>query len=325
MATVGGVFDELTAPPRKVPFTIAVSSFLGGAPTQAAWLILALALVPIWYVTQHKDIDPFDAFAFWGETKIVHGTVSSLIDGKHQTMTSFGVDRAGYENYLERIEILGMRYSYKGPHDTWYHGRAYGLTQREVDRYNAGQSVKVEYVVRKPSLSRVPGYERDRSGGAGFLQWVFWGAVVLGTLALRVALSQIKRGLRSIRLLTRGIAARAELTAVAPSRLKAVVANRKLTYSFPAGEGMGTTSLWSTKRDDELSADREPVLYDADQPARALVLRHMPGHIEVDDDGNLTEGLFNPYNYLWLPVLCVLAWWCYAMESAGISSLPKLW
>ncbi|MCH8146743.1 MAG: hypothetical protein IH987_01955 [Planctomycetes bacterium] len=48
------------------------------------------------------------------------------------------------------------------------------------------------------------------------------------------------------------------------------------------------------------------------------------GHIEVDDEGRLTEGLFNPYNYLWMPVLCVLAWWCFMMEATGISSIPGL-
>ena len=90
-------------------------------------------------------------------------------------------------------------------------------------------------------------------------------------------------------------------------------------------------------RDTDLTADAEPILYDERNPQSAVVLRHIPGHIEVDDDGRLTEGrltegrltegLFNPYNYLWIPVLYVPAWWwwwCFMMDATGISSFPGL-
>lgn len=60
--------------------------------------------------------------------------------------------------------------------------------------------------------------------------------------------------------------------------------------------------------DEELTADPEPILFDERNPQSAVVVRHIPGHIEVGDEGRLTEGLFNPYNQLWMPVLCVLAW-----------------
>lgn len=87
---------------------------------------------------------------------------------------------------------------------------------------------------------------------------------------------------------------------------------------------MAESGFWSVRRDVDLTADPEPILYDERNPQSAVVLRHIPGHIEVDDEGRLTEGLFNPYNYLWIPVLCVLVWWCFMMDATGISSFPGL-
>ena len=110
--------------------------------------------------------------------------------------------------------------------------------------------------------------------------------------------------------------------ALDPSPLKCVFGHRKLTYSFPQGDGTGTTSFWSGRRDEDLNADREPILFDERNSQSTVVLRHIPGHIEVDDDDCLTEGLFNPYNYLWMPVLGVLAWWMFMMDATGISSFP---
>ena len=60
--------------------------------------------------------------------------------------------------------------------------------------------------------------------------------------------------------------------------------------------------------DKDLTADPEPILYHERNPQSAVVLRHMPGHNEVDDDGRLTdsrqtESLFTPFNDLWMPVV----------------------
>lgn len=35
--------------------------------------------------------------------------------------------------------------------------------------------------------------------------------------------------------------------------------------------------------DEELTADPEPILFDERNPQSAVVLRHIPGHIEVDE------------------------------------------
>ena len=82
-------------------------------------------------------------------------------------------------------------------------------------------------------------------------------------------------------------------------------------------------------RDADLTADPGPILYDERNPQSPVVLRRILGHIEVDDDGCLTEGwltegLFNTQDYLWMPVLCVLAWWCLMMDTTGISSFSAL-
>lgn len=65
--------------------------------------------------------------------------------------------------------------------------------------------------------------------------------------------------------------------------------------------------------DADLTADPEPILYDERNPRSAVVLGHISAHIEVDDDGRLTEGrqtegFFKPYNDLWIPLLCAGAW-----------------
>ena len=114
-----------------------------------------------------------------------------------------------------------------------------------------------------------------------------------------------------------------------PSPLKWIFANRKLTYTFPHGDVTAGTSFWSVRRDEDLTGEPEPILYDERNAQSAFVLRHIPGHIEVHDDGRLTEdrlteGLFNPYNYLWMPVLCVTARWCFMTDATGISSFPGL-
>ncbi|MHC5109953.1 MAG: hypothetical protein ACYTHJ_08755 [Planctomycetota bacterium] len=53
-------------------------------------------------------------------------------------------------------------------------------------------------------------------------------------------------------------------------------------------------------------------------------MRDFPGHIEVDDNGALTEADSNLFNYLWFPALCAMAYLLFVLDLMGVTSPAEL-
>lgn len=323
MATVGGRIDQLGPAPRNVPLPLAVGVYFGGAGMQVACVMLAIALLPIWYVWRH-DMSPTDVFAFFQPTITVQGEVIEIIDGKTRSSGYIGTDGNGYDHYLEQVEVDGVRYAYYGPDGKRYAGAAYGIYQysNEEKYANVGASIPVEYVVKDPATSRVLNLKRDPTDTKLIVEWAFWVALVVAGLCVPVILLGLLRGRRALSVLSNGCATYATLVDVASTASSGLTGRRNLTYRLTADGQTYDFKVRSSRQDMELTRKRDPVFYDAQDPARALAVAELPGHLEVDDEGYLTEGEYNPYHFLWMPALCTVGYIWLAACYFGIWEPP---
>lgn len=324
MATIGGRFNNLLPPPRSVPFSLTVSSYFGGSSAQLGWFAILLALVPVWYVVQHKDIAPNDVFLFWGETVEVDGQVIALIEANHETVGYLGTDGAGYEHYWEKYQVLGLRYMYFGPDGSKHVGEAHGLTKADERLCNVGVHLPIEYVKDRPRESRAVGYRRSEKYWEGMVLWSYWIGLLLIIGSLPASFGSLWRGSRRVALLTRGVWTQAAIAWREPFTWLPTAGVMKVALQFSHGDREVEVVTTVVDGPDNPMEEKNQILFDAGNPQDAMLLRDFPGHIEVDENGALTEGDFNSFNYLWFPALCVMGYLLFVLDLMDVTSPGEL-
>ncbi len=314
----------LVDPPRSVPTALRIGALLGGKRNQTAWGLLAALVAPIWFLLNDPSFSPIAAFAFLGPTTEVQGEVTELIEGEKVTFEPFAVDGNGYEHYMEQVEILGIHYGYKGPDGTPLTGIARGLRQGAHEQYTeVGAPITVEYANNNPERSRVRGLRGEGESEEWLLTIAFWAAVVFGAAALLSVLHGIAGGAKAVGLMAGGALTEGRLTLAAePTKIGNAVLFRKLEYVFSASDQQARGSVISMRSDAELSEEPEPIFYHSANPSRMIPVGEIPCYMEVDPRGNLSEGDSNPYNNLWLPTLCCLAWCWFTFSKLGLIDPP---
>jgi hypothetical protein len=316
----------LAPPPRDVPGTLRVAALVGGATAQRAWLLLALMLGPIGYFVLYGSVSPWVPIAMLGPTTTVAGTVTDLDIAGRTPIGDLGIGAAfGMEApQYEQIHIRAIRYRYRGPDGTTYEGRA--PVHRGQETYcERGRRVQVEYANLAPSMSRVSGVGDGGSSWDFFLSLLFWGAVVVSAGALLPIGQQIVSGLRSRRLLARGVLADGQLIEAKAGTLLGVLKVTRRTYNVYADGGMQRIH---TMRFGDVSGEipvRSDVsmLADPERPGAAMVLAEFPSDIAVDENGQLSEGDSNPYLCLLLPTAVVMACTWLVLAALGVASVPS--
>lgn len=318
----------LVSPPRPVPATVCVGAMFGGGRTQFGWLLLAAAVAPVWWLAQDPSFSPIEAFAMLGPTKEVQGVVTKLIEGRKDRFAPFARDGYGHEYRMERVEIRGVRYGYRGPDGAPLTGVAYGLRQNTHDRYaDVGASIPVKYSTWRPQLSKVSGLSGETEARTWCVTALFWGAILVGGMGLMMAGEAVIRGLSGIRLMGKGkLAAGRLIHSETVARGGGRQSTRRLTYAFNDGSADHRATVISDASGEELAAlEEQPIFYNPRRPGDdAIAAGEIAGRLEIDKSGHLTEGDSNPYHFLWLPVACAMVYAWFVLNQLDMTDPPSL-
>jgi len=247
--------SHLPPPPRDVPLPLAAVTAVG---SKIAWLVLAFSSIFFWLFCARADLSFLTFRPPYQETR---GTV---IESKS----------ANASENNQRIYAVGYSYHVQG---AALDGTSYVLGSAP----EIGEQLTIEYLADAPGTSRIAGMRRDLWG-----PWTLLLALFPGGCLLAVILS-VRTGLRRCRLLRDGLLTTAKLIEEQPTSMK--INKRtvfRMIYEFDAYDGRRLTATARTHQPERLQPE-EPLLYDALDPSRSVLLSSFPVRPEVDEGGSL--------------------------------------
>jgi hypothetical protein len=310
--------------PRRVAPSVIVAAYFGGRVVQISWVLLLIALMPIWYCVNDESFDLIGTFALLGPTHQVPGRVTSLNVVRETDLGDGGVgDAFGIEvDHMFRQDISRIRYVYTGPEGRTFTGEA--QVRRGDEAYcEEGRSITVEYSTYNPSISKVVGLRTNWGSKATFVMVGFW-VFFLGSLWLIYPIGHgLARGSRAKRLLRYGAVTEGQFCGARSRGFWKLYHVTEMTHSY-AADGREFTST-RVRVDDvtEEPAETELLFYDAAQPARAMVLSDLPAAATIDDSGAVSDEA-NGYNCLCAPMLCAFGYGWFVLHMLGAAPAPSL-
>lgn len=252
----------LAQPPRYVPWLVRSQVLFGGFANQFGWLFFGFGFIFVWIFGLNADLSGF-LFRV-GEVSIAEGVVLKV----ESTGASVNETPVYAYSYTFRVESQEREYQ--------------GVSYSTGRQYEPGWPVTVEYLSRRPEISRIHGARQ-----AAFGPWVLCLVLLFPLIGLGFMLSGFRGGLKGNRLLARGKVAVGRLTSKEPTNT--TINNQpvyKLTFEFQDEYG-GVHEVVSKTHLPHLLEDEveEELLYDPHNPANAVMLDNLPGSPDIDEMG----------------------------------------
>jgi hypothetical protein len=247
----------LSRSPRAVPLSTRLVVLFGGPLSTFGWFFFSFGMLLFWLLGWNAD---------WTAPVLFRGplqTASGRVTASEKTRFSEGGGKHGQGTPVYRHRY---RFTFNG---TEYQDVSY-CTGGSPER--AGDTVTVEFPESRPARSRLRGMRRaPLSLIAGFV-------LVFLAAGLLAVMPGILLGRKSIRLLSRGELAQGRRLKKEATRMEE---NKrtvyKLTFEFTDALGQTRPCVIKTSRLERLEDDRvELILYDPQQPSRALPLDSLP-------------------------------------------------
>lgn len=280
--------------PRRVPLPVRCHMAFGGALNQMGWALFAFGMCFFWGF--FVNCEAISWLSFRGPLN----TTAATITRSEKTNASEGgsKSRPGTPIYANHYSFVQDRKEYTGC--SYATGRA----------LSSGQSVNIEYSPGNPEISRIQGM-RSRMFGAGASMVVIFPIAGLGLMLPGYFL-----GKKAKRLLECGQLAEAALQDKQPTNTS-INKQRvyKLRFEFTASDGRKYPATTRTHQPAKLEDEAtEQVIYDPNDPQRALLVDAMPGAFRVDENGNIQpESSRRALLVTILPVLTVLGNFAWAV------------
>ncbi|HVE73287.1 MAG TPA: DUF3592 domain-containing protein [Thermoanaerobaculia bacterium] len=244
---------HFAAPPRSVPLSLRVLNFFNGA-AQLGWAVFGFGMIFAWFFAAHADFS-FATFHVDGET---HGRITS-------------VEATGASENEQRVYAHHYEYSVAG--------QAFqGVSYSTGGNASVGEEVPVDYDEGSPRRSRISGMRRATFGPFAAIVMIF---PAIGFLILYFS---TKSGIRRNELLREGILTTGTLIRREPTNM--TVNKRRvweLTFEFIDRNGQrreaAARATDTTRLEDE---QREPLLYDPQDPEKAYVLDEAPARPRLE-------------------------------------------
>ncbi|MDE2292514.1 MAG: hypothetical protein KGL53_10565 [Elusimicrobia bacterium] len=247
--------SPLAGPAREVPLSARLQFLFGGFLNQFGWFFLGFGLVFVRIFGGAADLSAVTAF---------HGRLETA------PAALSVVRRTGFSANKRRV--FAFDYSFQEDGET-YHGTSFS----QDDRLSG--PVTAEFPAGHPSLSRLRGMRRKPFGpGALFV-------VIFPVIGLVILAFGLRKALRGIRLLRRGMLATGRQSGMAPTNT--TVNGRvvyELTYAFKTASGEERTVKARSERPEGFDEAAEPVVYDPVDRDNAMLLDDLPGRPRLDED-----------------------------------------
>lgn len=273
---------------RGVGVLARIAVLFGGIAGQVGWGLVAFGSIFFWAFGADHSLATLVRYR--GEKKTSEGVVAdvdktnvSVGGGKHTSGTPV-------YRYKFRFAVPEM--------DKEFTGTCYTTGKR----YQEGEAVSVEYLVRDPEHARIAGTRMSIMGG--------WAALllILPGIGLAMALGSLRTGWRRMELLANGQFARAALVGEEPTNTR--INGRtvmKLTMEF---DESGRKHRFFARTHKPERIDRENgalALYDPVQPERAVLLSALPCNPAPTGSGDIDVGAPLPTLFLLLlPFVAIL-------------------
>lgn len=280
-------FARLGPPPRHVALALRVQLALGGRPQQFLWAFTAFGLLFCWiFVARCEAVT-------WIEHLCEHREAQGHITTQSETGASENDEIVYAHDYEFQAED----------------GRSYSAAAFTTGfPLKPGALVHVQYCRSRPERARIEG-ARARHFGPGALL-----ALLFPLIGGAVLASMIRTGLQFGSLFAHGLAAQAGLMNKRKIQGENAV-SWEMTFSFKAADGGEHEVKVTVDNTRPLEDEKtELVLYDRDQPKRAVLVDQLPPYAELDDDGAVVSA--SPAGALLvslLPLLTVLGNGAYAI------------
>ena len=273
----------LALPPRHVPWDVRVRLLFGGGMSQFGWMWLGFSLIFVWIFGVQTDFSSL-IFAL-GAVETTGGVVTAV----EPTSASINDTPVYANHYTYRIERLESEHE--------------GVSYTTGYEFQAGQEVRVEYLKRYPTLSRI---EDTRRGE--FDLWIVPFLLIFLLVGVGMVAFGLKNGIKANRLLTHGKVGLGQL--VSKEATNTEVNDRrvyKLTFEFTADDGQVYEVINKTTATDVLEDDaQERLLYNPYNPRYAVMLDNLPGSPDIDELGRIqTKSALSGFLTLLLPALVI--------------------
>lgn len=285
---------QIAPAPRKVPFGTRVAALFGGFDGQFGWLFIAFSSLFVGFFVLDSEV--ITTFEFVGKVGHAQGQVVDIRETNASENDS---------------NVLAIRFRYQVAGKS-YDGVSYGLRAP----FDAGERVKVEYLVARPHRARITGMRVRRFGRLVAIVLLF--PVAGGMLVLR----RLQRGFKEMKLLRKGSLAYGKLLQKNPTNTEIndqtvyelvfefVVppAEQQHDYRRPVGMDQKFTVKHSTHETAALEDEaEEPLLYHPDDPSLAAMIDGLPGRTSVTSEGEFKARMWVRYLIAPLAFLLVLS------------------
>jgi len=278
---------RLAAPPRRVPWSVAVRILFGGFGVFAwLWLALGSGIGTVFL----RGADLFSWLQFQGELASVPGVIvecratgASEGGSKHRRGTPIHANAYRFEDGGEPFD---------------------GISYATGTCLEPGAPVTIEHPPGRPELSRIAGMRRSVFGPAVAFVLVF------PLVGLLMVLASLRRGRRDLRLLAHGKLAMGTLLGMKATNVT-INERRVMKARFAIVTEQGVRQEVEVKTTNPEVLEDEPqerILYDPADPRRAVAWDLLPGATSLEAAGQIRAG--NPFRALLLlvpPALAVVA------------------
>lgn len=257
----------LAPPPRRIPVSVKLASVLASMWSCFGWVFFGFGMIFVWMLTLSAD---FSAPRFYLGMKTAEGTVLRVES----------IDFRTGDDDTEEDPVMAYTYRFTDSDGCTQEGVSYSS---DAD-YSAGSRVTVEYLPKKPEVSRVRGMGRAPvSLIAGLLVLLF---PVIGLMGI---LWQVRQGTKAIRLLRNGELALGRLKSKQKTETRVNDEPLyKLVFEFKAADGRTFELITRTCDVKKLEDQRqERLLYDPRNPSYAAMFDSLPGETKIDELGHI--------------------------------------
>lgn len=253
--------DKLVAPPRRVPFTTALSLHFGGSLTVLSWIFVAFGM--LFVMAFGWNVNFTEPFKFRGQLQTAQAVITDAYE------TNMSVNEEPVVQWFYRYEVDGQTYD----GNSYSHGRW----------HDQGEKVIVEFPPGSPERARIVGGRLGQSP-----LWVFVFVTTFPVVGLVGAFFGLRSGHRAYRLLRNGVLTRGSLRSKVPTAMTVNDAPvYEMTFAFsPQGFPREFTCVAKAHDTHALEDEStERILYLPNDPTVAVLLDSLPEGVRIAGDG----------------------------------------
>lgn len=261
--------------------------YLGGLLAQFGWVFVGFGLIFVWAFTLNADIASL--WQFSGQLETVNGYVEHVSETK--------ISEGGGE-HSKGTPVYEIHFRFEYPQGAQQQGVCY----RTGWNPSPNEKVDVEFPKDKPDISRIVGTRRKPMGLFGLIP------VIFPAIGFAMVMAGLVRGRKAHRLLRDGRLAAGALVAKEATNTR--VNNQtvyRLSFEFQDDSGQRHTASARTHRPRTLEDnDSELLLYDENQPSKAVMMDNLPGSPRIDSQGYLRGRSRRAVLCMLLPVIVIV-------------------